>query len=107
MSDSGTKKLSPDQHREIAAAQIGVVHIAIVTVSDSRTPETDTNAQYLRPAIEALGHVVSGYRLIKDEPDQVAAVLDRFRCLGCAPDSVQWRNRNRPARHDLRRSGAH
>ena len=75
MSDSGTKKLSPDQHREIAAAQIGVVHIAIVTVSDSRTPETDTNAQYLRPAIEALGHVVSGYRLIKDEPDQVAAVL--------------------------------
>jgi len=78
MSDSGTKKLSPDQHREIAAAQIGVVHIAIVTVSDSRTRETDTNAQYLRPAIEALGHVVSGYRLIKDEPDQVAAVLDDF-----------------------------
>ena len=52
--------LSPDQHRAIAADQIGTVAIAIVTVSDSRTPETDTNAQYLRPAIEALGHVVSG-----------------------------------------------
>ena len=71
-------KLSPDLHREIAAAQISVVQIAIVTVSDSRTPETDTNMHYLRPQIEGLGHSVAGYELIKDEPDQVAAVLNRF-----------------------------
>jgi molybdopterin adenylyltransferase len=71
-------KLSPDLHREIAAAQIGVVPIAIVTVSDSRTPETDTNLHYLRPQIEGLGHLVTGYELIKDEPDQVAAVLNQF-----------------------------
>jgi molybdenum cofactor biosynthesis protein B len=77
MSNPDTK-LSPDLHREIAAEQVQTVHVAIVTVSDSRTPETDTNMQYLKPAIEALGHVVSGYELIKDEPDQVSAVLDRF-----------------------------
>ncbi|HET7055262.1 MAG TPA: molybdenum cofactor biosynthesis protein B [Thermomicrobiales bacterium] len=71
-------KLSPDLHREIAAEQIGQVAIAIVTVSDSRTPETDTNMQYLKPEIESLGHLVSGYMLIKDEPDQVEAVLNRF-----------------------------
>jgi molybdenum cofactor biosynthesis protein B len=47
-----------------------------VTVSDSRTPETDTNAQYLRPQIEAAGHEVVDYRLLKDEPAQVAAALD-------------------------------
>jgi molybdenum cofactor biosynthesis protein B len=70
--------LSPDLHRTIAADQIGTVQIAIVTVSDSRTPETDTNMHYLRPAIESLGHVVSGYKLIKDEPDEVEAVLNRF-----------------------------
>ncbi|HRA48953.1 MAG TPA: molybdenum cofactor biosynthesis protein B [Thermomicrobiales bacterium] len=69
---------SPDQHRAFAADQIGVVQIAIVTVSDSRTAETDTNAHYLRPAIEALGHVVSAYRLIKDEPDQVEAVVNEL-----------------------------
>jgi molybdopterin adenylyltransferase len=77
MSDA-TKKLSPELHREIAADQIGQVAIVIVTVSDSRTPETDTNAQYLKPAIEALGHVVSGYELIRDEPADVERVLNTF-----------------------------
>lgn len=71
-------KLSPDLHREIAAEEVRTVPIAIVTVSDSRTAETDTNMHYLKPAIEALGHAVSGYELIKDEPDQVRSVLDRF-----------------------------
>lgn len=78
MSGDATAKLSPDLHREIAADQIGTVPIAIVTVSDSRTPETDTNMHYLKAAIEALGHEVAGYRLIKDEPDEVEAVLNRF-----------------------------
>ena len=71
-------KPSPEQHREIAAEQIKTVPIAIVTVSDSRTPDTDTNMHYLKPAIEGLGHVVSGYKLIRDEPDEVEAVLNRF-----------------------------
>jgi molybdenum cofactor biosynthesis protein B len=78
MSDISGDRTSPEQHREIAADQIQVVNLAIVTVSDSRTPETDTNAQYLRPAIETLGHVVSGYRLIRDEPTQVEAVANEF-----------------------------
>jgi len=71
-------RLSPDLHREMAAEQVQTVPIAIVTVSDSRTPETDTNMHYLEQAIEALGHVISGYELIRDEPDQVGAVLDHF-----------------------------
>jgi len=67
--------MSSDQHRAIAAAQIQIVPFAIVTVSDTRTPETDTNAHYLRERIEALGHPVVAYRIIKDEPDQVLAAL--------------------------------
>jgi len=55
-----------------------MIRIAIVTVSDTRTPETDVNAQWLRQRIESAGHAVSAYRLIKDEPDQVAAVLDEL-----------------------------
>jgi molybdopterin adenylyltransferase len=60
------------------AHEKGPVRIAIITVSDTRTPETDKNAHYLRPEIEAAGHIVAGYRLIKDEPDQVAQVLDEL-----------------------------
>ncbi len=49
--------------------------IAIVTVSDSRTEETDTNGQWLRTAIQAAGHTVAGYRLIRDDPGEVEAAL--------------------------------
>ncbi len=68
---------SSEQHREIAARR-GPVPVAIVTVSDSRTPETDTNATYLREQIAAAGHRLAGYRLVRDEPDRIAAVLDEL-----------------------------
>lgn len=63
-------------HREKAGHD--PVTIAIVTVSDTRTPETDTNRQYIERRMGELGHVVAAYRLIKDEPDQVAAALDEL-----------------------------
>ena len=68
---------TPDLHRAQARGK-GPVRIAIVTVSDTRTPDTDRNALFLRPAIEAAGHVVSDYRIVKDEPSQVAAILDEL-----------------------------
>jgi molybdenum cofactor biosynthesis protein B len=68
---------STDKHKEIAHAR-GPVMIAVVTVSDTRTPETDTNFHYLKPEIERLGHTVVGYRIVKDEPEQVSAALEEM-----------------------------
>lgn len=68
---------SSQQHKDIASKQ-GPVTIAIVTVSDSRTPETDSNYHYLREQIERYGHQVGDYHLIQDEPDQVIDVLQRL-----------------------------
>jgi molybdopterin adenylyltransferase len=67
---------SQNHHR--AAAELAPVGIAIVTVSDTRTPETDSNGHYLREAIVAAGHHVSGYRLVADEPRLVAATLEEL-----------------------------
>jgi molybdenum cofactor biosynthesis protein B len=61
-------------HKE-KAAERGPISLAIVTVSDSRTPETDTNGQYLRAEIERLGHLVAAYHLVKDDAGQIAALL--------------------------------
>ncbi len=72
-----TTSTSTQQHREIAAEQ-GPVSVAIVTVSDSRTPETDTNAIFLREQLESDGNNVIAYQIIKDEPDQVVDVLDKM-----------------------------
>jgi molybdenum cofactor biosynthesis protein B len=69
---------SSSEHHKSIAAQQGPVPVAIVTVSDSRTPDTDDNATYLRDQIAAAGHRVVAYRLIKDEPEQVAGILDEL-----------------------------
>ena len=65
---------STAQHK-LTANQTGPVSLAIVTISDSRTPETDVNAHYLRSQIEAMGHQVAAYHLIPDEPERITAVL--------------------------------
>lgn len=66
-------------HRQKAGH--GPVTVAIVTVSDSRTPESDQNRQYIEGRMAELGHNVAAYRLIKDEPDQVAAVLGELAAM--------------------------
>ena len=66
---------SASEHKT-RAAERGPVALAIVTVSDTRTEETDVNARYLREQIEALGHRVVAYHLIKDEPEQVEKILE-------------------------------
>jgi molybdopterin adenylyltransferase len=68
---------SSKHHHELAGRR-GPVPVAIVTVSDSRTPDTDTNGQYLQTVVQAAGHTVAGYRLVRDEPEQVSAALDEL-----------------------------
>jgi molybdopterin adenylyltransferase len=72
---------SSEAHRR-AAAERGPIGIAIVTVSDSRTPDTDTNGRYLGERIEAAGHRLAGYRLIRDEPEEVIDALQTFAAEG-------------------------
>jgi molybdenum cofactor biosynthesis protein B len=59
------------------------VACAIVTVSDTRTRETDTSGARLRTLLEAAGHRVVAYDLVPDEPE---TVRDRVRALLAAPD---------------------
>ncbi len=75
--------MSADEHRRLAGDD--AITLAIVTVSDSRTPDTDKNRQYIEARMAELGHRVAAYRLIKDEPEQVAAALDDL----CALPDVQ------------------
>jgi molybdenum cofactor biosynthesis protein B len=67
------------EHRDKAGH--GPISVALVTVSDTRTPDTDINRAYLEARLTELGHRVAAYRLIKDEPEQVAAALDELAAL--------------------------
>ena len=70
-----------DHHAQSAGQ--GAVPLAIVTVSDTRTPDTDISGQTIRDLVTAAGHFVVDYRIVKDEPDQVLQALNDF-CAGFA-----------------------
>jgi molybdenum cofactor biosynthesis protein B len=67
--------MGAEDHRRQARAQ-GSVPVAIVTVSDTRTAETDTSGQTIRRLLEDAGHKVVNYRIVKDEPEQVYQALE-------------------------------
>ncbi len=68
--------MGAEEHREKAGNQL--IGVGLVTVSDTRTPETDKNHHYIAPRLTELGHHLAAYQIIKDEPDQVAAALDQM-----------------------------
>ena len=65
---------SSDEHRQLAAEH-GSVTLAVVTVSDTRTPKTDANAAYLREVVSASGNMLHSIRIVPDEPDRVRSAL--------------------------------
>lgn len=68
--------MSSDLHR--TAARDVSVTVGIVTVSDTRTPETDVNGAYLRDRVTAAGAEVSGYHVVPDDPDAVRGVVEQL-----------------------------
>ena len=68
---------SSRQHREIAAKQ-GPVHVAIVTVSDTRTRENDTGGDLIEQRVTSAGHAVVFRTIVKDEPERIGALLDKI-----------------------------
>lgn len=61
-------------HKE-AAATVGNLRGAVLTVSDSRTEATDESGRILQDLILAAGHQVGDYRLVKNEPETVRATV--------------------------------
>ncbi|MBD1926127.1 MogA/MoaB family molybdenum cofactor biosynthesis protein [Trichocoleus sp. FACHB-90] len=59
------------------------VTCAVITVSDTRSPETDTSGQLIRQLLQNAGHAIGEYAILKDEPTQIRALLAT---LGQRPD---------------------
>lgn len=62
-------QVSVQEHKASAPTSIGCF---VLTVSDTRTPGTDTSGRALRDLLEQAGHLVTGYTLVRDEPHEVA-----------------------------------
>jgi molybdenum cofactor biosynthesis protein B len=64
--------MPPESHRQNAPDSI---RCYVITVSDTRTEETDTGGRAIADLLTASGHTLSGRRIVKDEPAEVAALV--------------------------------
>lgn len=60
-------------HRQAAKRRVAV---AVVTVSDTRTRESDTGGATVQQLLEEAGHLVGERRIVPDEPDAIAAACE-------------------------------
>jgi molybdenum cofactor biosynthesis protein B len=67
--------MSATDHRRTSPAAVSV---HVITISDSRTPETDTSGRAIAELLAAHGHAVHGRTLLKDEPAEVRAAIERL-----------------------------
>jgi molybdenum cofactor biosynthesis protein B len=73
---------TPDEHRAAAPAS---VRCFVLTVSDTRTPQTDTGGQVIRELLTGAGHALVGGGIVRDEPAEVARLVRE----ACADPRVQ------------------
>ncbi len=62
-------------HQEHRRASPRAVRVFVVTASDTRGEAEDSSGAFLREAVAAAGHELAGYRIVRDEPDEVRAAL--------------------------------
>jgi molybdopterin adenylyltransferase len=62
-----------EEHRHEAPRTL---RIFVVTASDTRGEAEDESGAFLKAAVAQAGHVLAGYRIVRDEPAQLRAALE-------------------------------
>ena len=63
---------TPDEHKASAPKSVGCF---VLTVSDTKTAETDTSGSVIRDLLGGAGHTVVGGAIVRDEPTEVARLV--------------------------------
>jgi molybdopterin adenylyltransferase len=66
---------SPQPHPDQAPLSVSC---AVITLSDSRTRETDRSGQLIQALLSQAGHEIAHYALLPDEPDPIRAHLQHL-----------------------------
>ena len=68
-------KASHQEHKEKARQK---VLCGVITVSDTRTEETDASGKLIKELLDSAGHAATAYHIIKDDPKQIEPLLERL-----------------------------
>jgi molybdenum cofactor biosynthesis protein B len=66
---------SVDKHREASPER---VRVAVLTISDTRTPETDTGGNTIVELMREAGHEVSRREIVEDDAPRIEVGLQEF-----------------------------
>jgi molybdenum cofactor biosynthesis protein B len=66
---------SVDKHREASPER---VRVAVLTISDTRTPETDTGGNAIVQLMREAGHEVSRREIVEDDAPRIEVVLQEL-----------------------------
>jgi len=76
--------MGAQEHEQRAQEAVGgAIRCAIITISDTRTPETDTSGAAIRAALIEAGHQIERYAITPDEPTQIVALVRELVAAGC------------------------
>ncbi|HKH77748.1 MAG TPA: MogA/MoaB family molybdenum cofactor biosynthesis protein [Rubrobacteraceae bacterium] len=64
---------SVERHRDASPEK---VRVAVLTISDTRTPETDTGGDVIVEALEGAGHEISHREIVRDDAPKIGEVLE-------------------------------
>ena len=63
---------TPDEHKKTAPTTVGCF---VLTVSDTKTADTDTSGALIRQLLTTAGHRVVDARIVRDEPSDVTRLV--------------------------------
>ncbi len=75
---------TPREHRAHAPTSVACF---VLTISDTRTPETDTGGRVVRDLLARAGHTLVGSAITRDEPADVQRIV-REQCTNPAVQAV-------------------
>lgn len=64
--------MSVHEHKRRARTNL---RVGVITASDSRTPETDQSGKLIREMLEAAGHNVAYYEVIREDAERISAAI--------------------------------
>ncbi len=70
-----------DEHQKNAELKVNVM---IITVSDTRSKETDKSGKLMKQLLQENGHHIHTYTIVKDEKSEIKAVLEK----GCQDNEI-------------------
>jgi molybdopterin adenylyltransferase len=72
-----------EHERRARAEAPSTIRCGVITISDTRTPETDTSGAAIRSALEGAGHTIVRYAVARDEPAEIVALVRELAAAGC------------------------